>query len=173
MPWIYLASYVVNPSFWCLKLSVISNTDFSIAPPSLYLWFDLFLILKNIIIFFTWTSGCIKFTNQIIFFIYRLWTWPWNNFYLLDQNNILATSFIIQSFTFTNYGSFRILCFILLFFIVILFILITNSIIYTFLHLIRESFIYAFSLFLLVFVFILAIIYIIYTFLHIFRGSVI
>ena len=30
---------------------------------------DLFLVLKNIIKFFTWTSGCIKFTNRIIFFI--------------------------------------------------------------------------------------------------------
>ena len=57
--------------------------------------------------------------------------------------NILATSFVAQSFTFTNCGAFRIYCFIFLFSLLIFFILFINFIIYTFLHIGKGSVIWA------------------------------
>ena len=45
VPSISLTSDVVNTYFWFLTLSVISNNNFYIAPPYLYLWVDIGILL--------------------------------------------------------------------------------------------------------------------------------
>ena len=59
------------------------------------------LIIKNIIIIVTSTSGCIKYTYQMIIFIYRLCTLP--HFWFFGWRDIITTYFNISFVTVTHF----------------------------------------------------------------------
>ena len=91
--------FLIIGIFWKITEKDFNDTSFPIVligvdPNNWILSNNLLLILKTFMNIFTWTSGCIKYTDWIIILIY--WSCIWPHLWFFNWSNVLTTFLIIH-----------------------------------------------------------------------------